>query len=257
MIEDLMDRNEKIMITSVKNEKVKEWRKLHKRKGRTVSGTFLVEGYHLVEEAWKSGWKVKEIILAESADMPSWAKEMPIESVTASVFQHISQTETPQGIAAVVHMAAFEKIEGDFLVLIDSIQDPGNLGTIIRTADAAGVDGIVIGKGTVDLFNDKVLRSTQGSVFHLPVVQKELLEFIPRIQKDGFQVLATALENAVEYTEVGTIGKTAVMLGNEGAGVNEGLLSLADKIVHIPIYGQAESLNVSVAAGILMYHLRS
>ncbi|MFC2948606.1 TrmH family RNA methyltransferase [Virgibacillus sediminis] len=245
------------MITSTKNEKVKEWRKLHRRKGRTSSETFLVEGHHLVEEAWKSRWPVKEVIVADGTEVPDWVREFTVESVSTDVFQYLSQTESPQGIAAVVQMMPGDQWQGNFLLLIDSIQDPGNLGTIIRTADAAGVDTIVLGKGTVDLFNDKVLRSTQGSVFHVPVVHADLRELLPHLQGEGFQVLATGLENAVDFKEVQVRKKTAIILGNEGAGVGDELLQLADQTVHIPIYGQAESLNVSVAAGILMYHLRS
>ncbi|MBP1968847.1 TrmH family RNA methyltransferase [Virgibacillus natechei] len=251
-----MDRTEKNMITSVKNNKVKAWRKLHKRKERTDSGTFLIEGLHLLEEAKDSDWTILEIIVQDTIELPDWSTEFSIEVVSDHVFQHISQTKTPQGIAAVVGIHFPDKWTGNHMLLIDSVQDPGNLGTIIRTADASGFSGIVLGNETVDLYNDKVIRSTQGSIFHIPIYQANLQEEIVQLKKNGFNVWATALMNARSYNEVEVSEKVALIVGNEGAGVQSELLQLADTIVNIPIYGKAESLNVSVAAGILMYHVK-
>lgn len=245
------------MITSVKNNKVKAWRKLHKRKERIHSGTFLIEGLHLVEEALKSDWTIDEIIAVDMIELPDWVREVPVELVSDHVFQHISQTKTPQGVAAIVKMDNPVKSGGSHVLLIDSVQDPGNLGTMIRTADASGFDGIVLGNETVDLYNDKVIRSTQGSLFHIPIYQANLHDEIMALKKDGFNIWATALsENAKAYNEIKRIDKIALMVGNEGAGIQTELLQLADTIVTIPIYGKAESLNVSVAAGILMYHVK-
>src|SRR5699024_7511376 len=137
------------------------------------------------------------------------------------------------------------------------IQDPGNLGTIIRTADAAGFSNIILGRGTVDLYNDKVIRATQGSLFHIPIVQKDLTESIPRLKESGFSVLATTLQRAKNYRDIEPSEKTAIILGNEGSGVDETLINMADELVKIPIYGKAESLNVGIAAGILMYYIRN
>ncbi|SHG34617.1 TrmH family RNA methyltransferase [Ornithinibacillus halophilus] len=244
------------MITSVKNEKVKSWKKLQKRKERTEQGLFLIEGYHLVEEAWKSKWEIQEIIVQENSDVPHWAKGFSLEYVSDNVFQYISQTQTPQGIAATVKMKQQTTINGNQVLLIDAIQDPGNLGTIIRTADAAGFGAIILGNGTVDMYNDKVIRSTQGSLFHLPIFQANLEEKIPALQQDGFSIWASALANSKDYHTMDVPEKVALVVGNEGAGIQEQLLKLADSIVKIPIYGKAESLNVSIAAGILMYHLK-
>ncbi|WP_068674585.1 RNA methyltransferase [Oceanobacillus sp. Castelsardo] len=244
------------MITSVKNEKVKAWKKLQKRKERTNTQTFLVEGYHLLQEAKNSNWHIKEIIAQEGVELPSWGGDFEITKVSNNVFEYISETRSPQGIAAIIEMKKMEKVVGEHILLIDSIQDPGNLGTIIRTADAAGFDGVILGDGTVDLYNDKVIRATQGSVFHIPIFQKDLQEVIPELKADGFSVWATALEGATLYNGVSIDTKVAIVLGNEGAGVDKEIINEADKIVKIPIYGQAESLNVSIAAGILMYYVK-
>ncbi|UJL45014.1 RNA methyltransferase [Virgibacillus sp. NKC19-16] len=245
------------MITSVKNNKVKVWRKLHKRKGRIDTGVFLIEGFHLVEEAWKSEWTIDEIIAIDTIELPDWSKEVSVECVSDHVFQHISQTKAPQGIAAIVKMNEPVKLGGNNVLLIDSVQDPGNLGTMIRTADASGFDGIVLGNETVDLYNDKVIRATQGSLFHIPIFQANLKREIMELKKNGFNIWATALsDDAKAYNEIKKSDKIALMVGNEGAGIQTELLQLADTIVTIPIYGKAESLNVSVAAGILMYHVK-
>ncbi|WP_077357845.1 TrmH family RNA methyltransferase [Virgibacillus halodenitrificans] len=245
------------MITSVKNEKIKGLRKLQKRREREASQKFLVEGFHLVEEARESDWVIEELIIQEGTDIPEWCYQYKLFEVSSNVFQHFSQMKTPQGIAAVVRMNEIKEVKGNYMLLIDSIQDPGNLGTMIRTAEAAGYDGIILGNDTVDMFNDKVIRATQGSIFHIPVIKGNLEEKVADLKKKGFQVWATALKNAKNYNEVNGGDKVALIVGNEGAGVKEPLLQLADSIVTIPIYGKAESLNVSIAAGILMYYTKS
>lgn len=245
------------LITSTKNEKVKAWRKLHKRKGRKEAKAFLIEGFHLIEEAWKSNEKIIEIIVQDSVELPSWGNAYPVETVTEQVFQQITQTTTPQGIAAVVAMKEIKKITGKNKILIDAVQDPGNLGTIIRSADAAGMDAVVLGKGAVDLYNDKVIRATQGSLFHIPVYEANLIEEITALKETGFEIWATTLEEAEPYNKVKVPEKAAIILGNEGAGIDKTLIKAADKRVVIPIYGKAESLNVGIAAAILMYHLKS
>ncbi|WP_026906392.1 TrmH family RNA methyltransferase [Paucisalibacillus globulus] len=244
------------MLTSIKNEKVKNWRKLHNRKDREKSGTFLIEGFHLIEEAINSNWQIHEIILQAGVERPNWALENNVVDVGEKVFQHITQTKTPQGIAAVVGFNEFKKFGGKYVLLLDRIQDPGNLGTIIRTADAAGFDAVILGEGTVDLYNDKAIRATQGSIFHIPVLQKKLSVEIQQLKRDGFRVWASALTNSKDFHTVRTNSKVALILGNEGSGIGTDILGLADEIVKIPIYGKAESLNVSIAAGILMYHLK-
>lgn len=149
-----------------------------------------------------------------------------------------------------------EKTTCNAVLLIDSIQDPGNLGTIIRTADAAGFDAVMLGDNTVDMYNDKVIRSTQGSLFHLPISHVNMENGIPHLKAEGFTVWASSLADALPFEEVEVRGKTALIVGNEGAGIRDEIVQLADSVVKIPIHGKAESLNVSVAAGILMYYIK-
>ncbi|MEI3606010.1 RNA methyltransferase [Pseudogracilibacillus sp. SE30717A] len=243
------------MITSIQNEQVKNWRKLHKRKFRMKMKQFLIEGFHLIEEAFNSGWEIETIIVQEGVQPPDWMSDDGIVFVDKRVFREITQTESPQGIAAIVGMQSFEVQIENFILLVDAVQDPGNLGTMIRTADAAGFSQIVLGTGTVDVYNDKVVRASQGSIFHIPIVQASLDETITRLKQENYTIWASALRNAMNYKEAKIEGKVALIVGNEGAGISEEILQMADKIIKIPIYGKAESLNVSVATGILMYKM--
>src|SRR5690625_1625898 len=176
------------MITSLQNEQVKRWRKLHKKKYRNEMNAFLVEGMHLIEEAIKSGFDMKQIIVEESVTIPdSWISQSII-TVSRSVFASITQTESPQGVAAVVAMKKLEKRTTGPVLLLDGLQDPGNVGTIIRTADAVGASEIYVGKGTVDLYNDKVIRATQGSLFHIRIEQVDIKEAIVTLKHTGYTI---------------------------------------------------------------------
>ncbi|MBX0358987.1 RNA methyltransferase [Halobacillus sp. Nhm2S1] len=243
------------MLTSLQNTKVKEWKKLHKRKYRNQTGTFIVEGFHLVEEVLKSDWEIVEMIVREGTDF-SIPTDIPTVMVNDVVFQAISETETPQGIAAVVKQKESSVDQAALTLMLDSVQDPGNVGTLIRTADAAGFDQVILGSGTVDVYNDKVIRATQGSIFHIPVLSGELEEFIDPMKRDGVQILASALKDAVPFQQLQAPSKAVLIVGNEGQGIQENLLNQADQRVYIPIYGQAESLNVGIAGAVLMYHLK-
>lgn len=245
------------LIKSIQNNQVKNWRKLHTRKFRMKMQRFLIEGFHLIEEAYKSGWEIEKVIVQEGVDAPDWMSEDGITLVDTRVFKEITQTETPQGIAAVVKMKEIAKVTDKLTLLVDAIQDPGNLGTIIRTADAAGFSEIVLGTGTVDVYNDKVIRASQGSIFHIPIKRAPLRKTMEELKRENYTIWASALKNAINYTDAEIEGKAALIVGNEGAGISEDVVQKADKIVKIPIFGQAESLNVSVAAGILMYQMRN
>src|SRR5699024_8056094 len=159
------------MIRSTQNKNVKEWKKLHSKKGRNQSNSFLIEGYHLIEEAYSTEQNIKELILQEGIENPGWLQDDFVSYVSESVFNEITQTDTPQGIAAVVAKQSIATKDKNYVLLLDAIQDPGNLGTMIRTADAAGFSKIILGEGTVDLYNDKVIRATQGSIFHIAIEQ--------------------------------------------------------------------------------------
>lgn len=244
-------------IHSTKNPQVKDWKKLLTKKEREKTGTFLVEGFHLVEEALKAG-QVLELIIGEETELPQrWNYgSIPVTLVTKEIIESLADTETPQGILAVCEEPQFQEgLHGKKFLLIDSVQDPGNLGTMIRTADAAGIDAVVAGIGCVDIYNAKVLRSAQGSHFHLPVMEANLFETIQKLKNDNIPVYGTALENGVEFKSVPPAEAFALIVGNEGSGMDLELLRETDKNLYIPILGKSESLNVAVAAGILLYYL--
>ncbi|PLR77754.1 RNA methyltransferase [Bacillus sp. V3-13] len=247
-------------IHSLSNPQVKQWKKLLTKKERDKTRTFLAEGFHLVEEALEADSRVLELIVSEDTDIPQkWNYgEIPVTTVTPEIIKAISDTEAPQGVLAVCRQQ--EAIRSDFtgrtFLLIDAVQDPGNLGTLIRTADAAGVDAVIVGDGSVDIYNPKVLRSAQGSHFHLPVFRASLFEWLEKLQGQDIPVYGTALENGVNFSEVTPRDSFALLVGNEGSGVNHDLLEKTAKNLFIPIHGKSESLNVAVAAGILLYYLK-
>jgi TrmH family RNA methyltransferase len=258
-------------ITSVHNPLVKRLCLLHERKGREEAGSFLVEGVHLVEEALLSGAAVVSVIFdGEKGIDPVCSRALErrggegIHLIAASpaVMAKLSDTKSPQGIVAEVKKPQRDWNETlrqlssrDFLVLmLDGIQDPGNLGTILRTAEAAGADAVIIGKGTVDLYNGKVVRSTMGALFRLPVFSCPLLEAAAQLQSLGGELYVTSLGEGTErYDRLPYDGKIAIVIGNEARGVSREMLAAANRRVHIPLYGQAESLNAAVAAGIMLY----
>lgn len=246
-----------MIIESVKNQKVKDWKKLQTRKGREKAQCYLIEGPHIVEEAAKFEAPIIEVIVTQGTNLAVYPfKERPIVyTVTEKVMEELTDTETPQGIMAVCKMMEPNLPEKGKFLLLDAIQDPGNLGTMIRTADSAGYDGILLGQGTVDTYNSKVLRSTQGSIYHLPVKKANLLEEVRKFKELNMPIYATEVSGGTPYHDLKGHSQFAVILGNEANGVSEELQHLADENVYIPIYGNAESLNVAVAAGILMYGL--
>ena len=246
-------------IESPQNALVKHWKKLvTTRKERDRSEEFIVEGFHLVEEALKIEGTVLHVMIREDVDIPEVVESSSVQLIemTKEVAAEISGTEHPQGIFA--HCQQPIPAEEAYpqwkrLLLIDAVQDPGNIGTMIRTADAAGLDAVILGKGCADPFNPKTVRSAQGSHFHIPVVKGELEEWVARAKQSGFQVIGTGLQQAQDHFTVDASSTFALLVGNEGAGVSDDLLAQADTIVKIPMYGDAESLNVAVAAGILIY----
>jgi len=247
-------------ITSVQNPKVKEWAKLHSRKEREKTGRFLIEGFHLVEEALPGG-KVERVILEEGRNLPEGLKarlgDIPIVLVSSSVMKKIADTETPQGIAAIVKMERepFLPRTPFLLLLLDRIQDPGNLGTLIRTADAAGFDGVALGEGCVDPYNSKAIRASMGSLFHLPVYKVQAFDYLQQLRRQDprVKIIGTSLQESRPYNEISYQGSIVLIIGNEGSGVSPELLSITDQNVVIPIYGKAESLNAGIAGSILMY----
>lgn len=248
-------------ITSKQNAQLKQWKKLLTGKGRKQAKQYLIEGIHLLEEAIQSNAKLKYIIYSEKylqVNQPlKNLKRVEEILLSDSCLSELSQTQNSQGIFAIVEMEDNLKVTSNLkrVLMIDAIQDPGNLGTIIRTADAAAYDLIILGEGTVDLYNDKVIRSTQGSIWHLPIVQGELSDWIEKLKKDQVRIFATALhQEAINYHELDYDGPMALLLGNEANGVSQKLIELSNQSIYIPMPGRAESMNVAVAGGIMMFH---
>lgn len=242
-------------IESTQNALVKYWKKLAVvRKEREQSKEFIIEGFHLVEEALKNKSQITQLIVREDVDLPLlWdIDDIAMVAVTAAVAKEFAETENSQGVFAVCKQ--IEVVADNFsrVLLIDAVQDPGNMGTMIRTADAAGMDAVILGKGCADAYNPKTLRSAQGSHFHIPIVRADLMDYVAQLT---IPVYGTALEEAVSLAEVKPQEKFALIVGNEGSGINPQLLSKTDQNIMIPMRGGAESLNVAVATGILLYTL--
>lgn len=251
-------------ITSINNPQVKKWRKLSLKKERTKQQSYLIEGFHLVEEALKhKKEKIQQIMIREDLLEDEDFLNLNIDAdkvviINLNIAEEISETQTNQGIFAelTIKTLSFPKtIEGPIL-LLDAVQDPGNVGTMIRTADAAGFQGVFLGQGTVDLYNPKTLRSAQGSHFHLEIYEGDLKDFITQFKDAGYPVFGTVLnEDAVSYKDVYVETPFALVVGNEGSGINSEIIDRIDQNIFIPMYGHAESLNVAIAASVLMFHL--
>ncbi|MDK6863142.1 TrmH family RNA methyltransferase [Nosocomiicoccus ampullae] len=234
-----------MVITSKDNKRIKEIRKLLTKKGRTKAQQFLIEGEHLIEEAIQFGAHIEEIFVLET---DTFNFDLKTTVVTKDIMSSLSKLVTPPGIIAVVRMET-KSIESDRVLAIDGIQDPGNLGTLIRTADAFNFKRILIGKNTVDPYSDKVLRSSQGSHFHVSLEDVDLIEVM---QNFNGTILTTDLSGE-SLTDKITDEKIMIVLGNEGQGVSQEVLAVANYKVKIDMPGDAESLNVAVAGGILMH----
>lgn len=256
-------------ISSNQNTIIKEINSLKKKKFREEKKLFFIEGLRFVDEALKENVEILRVLVSEqfvssknSDTILGKVKKKNIDLflVTDKIFNEISDTEAPQGILAVVRMKSHTIDEiltpDSFIIVLDSVQDPGNLGTIIRTADAANSSGILLSKGCVDAYNPKVLRSTMGSIFHIPhVFSENIAEDLKGLKNRGIQVLAAHLEGKRFHFETDLKQSTAVIIGNEANGISEDIIRFADELVRIPMPGKAESLNASVAAGVLMFEV--
>lgn len=251
------------MISSTSNAQVKEIEKLKtKARYRRETGCFLVEGRKMVEEA---GARIKKIYLSESCferkEESELAKQHDYEVVTDKVFAQLSDTISPQGIMAVVKMPqysmeSFLKVKTPFFLLLEDLQDPGNLGTIMRTAEGAGADAVILSKNSVDLFNPKVVRATMGSIFRQPFVYVENFhDTLKMLQNEGVSLYTTHLKGTGSYSTENYCGACGILIGNEANGIKDETAALADHLVKIPMEGKLESLNASVAAAIMMYEV--
>lgn len=252
------------MITlSPTNDKIKYIKKLEKRSFREKSGEFIIEGKRSVMDAIENGAEISYVICREDTDavFPDGIKVFATDKKT---FAEITDTESPQDMLAVAKAKCstlseiFEKAPS-LIIYLDRLQDPGNLGTIIRTADARGDAAVVLSAGCVDLFNSKVIRSTMSSVFNISIVKDAVTEEIfPLFKENGYKTVAGALsDKSTDLYETDLSGKCVIVVGNEGNGVCDYILENADILTIIPMRGKAESLNAGISAGIMMYeHLR-
>lgn len=230
---------------STNNNKIKELKKLMTKKFRDKTGMFLVEGYHLVEEAKKAG--VLDCVISTN--------EYDFKNnflVTKEVIKCLSTTSTPQEIIGVCKKKDSKKI-GDFVLALDNIQDPGNLGTIIRSAVAFNVDTILLGNDCVDLYNPKVIRSTQGMMFNINIIRCDLKEKLRELK--SYQILTTNVENGKDIKSLEKHEKLCIIMGNEGNGVKKELESIATDCIYIKTSDKCESLNVAIATSIILYEL--
>lgn len=238
------------MITSLQNAKVKRWSSYQKKKDRDKDGRFLVEGEHLIEEAARAG--ILETVIT---DDPALLRDDHGVVVTPAIMHKLSMNVSAVHLIGVCHKIKEVPVFGSRILILDGVQDPGNLGTLIRTAVSFSFDCVVVSKDTVDLYNDKTIRSTQGAMFHIPVIRCDLYETITSLQKEGVMCIATSLEESKTMKEIPSCERMAFVLGNEGQGVHPEIQSLCNERLRIEMHG-FESLNVAVAGGIIMYSYR-
>lgn len=237
-----------MIYSSINNDFVKEIKKLNEKKYRDITNTFLVEGEHLVLEAIKSKL-VKYVIVCEDYDFDYDNKIV----VSNRVLKHISNLDNPSGIMAVCNKPESKDI-GNKIIVLDNIQDPGNLGTIIRSSVAFNFDTIVISKNSVDIYNSKVIRATQGMLFKVNIIVADLEEFINGISSE-YKIIGTNVINGKKIKEFKNVEKFAIIMGNEGQGLSSKVAQLCHENIYIPMSKNCESLNVGVAASIIMYEL--
>ena len=238
------------MITSSANNTIKTLMKLKKKKYRDETGYYLIEGEHLVEEALKA--KQVELLISTKAI----SSDLPVLEVSDEIMAKLAFTKSPQSIMAKCMIKKDEKlIDGKRYLILDDLQDPGNIGTLIRTALAFSFDQVILSDCCVDLYNDKLLRSMQWANFHISCIYENLKTIISKLQANGVTVVGSALENGKDINKIDTCKKMAFIIGNEGNGVNKEILAKCDQIGYIPI-NTIESLNAAVAGSIIMYHFK-
>ena len=240
-----------MLITSVNNEHIKELVKLKDKKYRDQSDTFLVETKHLVLEAYKEGL-VKELILEQNELFPL---DVDTLYVSPEVLKKLSSTNTPSKVMAVVYKKKEIDRVGEKVLILDNIQDPGNLGTIIRSAVAFNIDTIVLSNDTVDLYNPKVVRSNQGMMFHVNIIKRDIISFIHELKNEGYKIVGTKVTNGHDVRYAKIYSHFALIIGNEGKGISYDVDNLCDEYLYIKMDNNCESLNASVAASILMYEI--
>ena len=245
------------IIATTKNKKYKYIKSLKQKKIRDADGVFTVEGKKSVDDAIASDCNIRLVAMSESF---STEFECTAEYIVVrdDLFSGLCDTKTPQGIIAVIETkeTAFTPDTGKMYIYCDAVTDPGNLGTIIRTADAAGFGGVLLSEGCADVYSPKAVRSSMGSFFNIDIITDFDYDSLFALKEKGFHLVCGALEeDSTDYTETDFTKPTVIIVGNEANGVTEDILSVCEHII-IPIYGKAESLNVGVASAIMMYEAR-
>ncbi|MCR5794856.1 MAG: RNA methyltransferase [Solobacterium sp.] len=237
-------------IVSLNNAKVMKWNSLHKKKYRDEYGLFLVEGEHLVSEARRAG---QLDTLVSDGTVPFEFENTVY--VSEAVMKKLSANVSQVHLIGVCRCRQTVEKETERVLLLDGVQDPGNLGTLVRTAVSFGFDAVYCSEECCDLYNEKAVRSTQGALFHIPVLRRDLNILIPMLRRDGFRIYGTSLQESRTMSEITEGHRMAFVLGNEGQGVHPEIIGLCDSSIRIEMDG-FESLNVAVAGGIIMYHFR-
>ena len=253
------------IITSKDNETIKNIRKLKEKKYRDLSNEYLVEGVKMIKEAVEENAKIKQIIVCEDCLKEDGCVEQKFLYqiakydciyVSSKVFTLLTDVVNPQGMIAVIEKESSEeaiKYTEDIILVLDGIQDPGNLGTILRTVDSAGLSQVVLSKTSVDAYNPKVVRSTMGAIFRVKIIEAEdLVETLKNMKKHKFKVVATSLSGTENIYEL-DYNKKVIVIGNESKGVSKNILDVSDSKTKIPMLGKTESLNAGVATGVILY----
>lgn len=243
-----------MIITSKDNEIIKNIKKLKEKKYRLDS--YIVEGIKMVKEAINENQEIALIAIREDFKIDFDTKNIKTVTISNKIFNDISDVKTPQGILAVIKKNQNNQIEtnSNYILALDSLQDPGNMGTIIRTADSANINQIIINKTTVDPYSPKVIRSTMGAIYRTNIIEVEDLKAtLKEMKSKGFQIITTDLKATQSIYDINYNNKTVVVIGNEANGVSQEILQTADKKVIIPMLGKTESLNASIAASIMIY----
>lgn len=246
-----------MLITSLENDKIKGYIKLKNKKYRNITNTFIVEGEHLVLEAFRAGI-LEELIIEQSSVFPLDLPNDKTIYVPRAILNKISSLENPTYVMGLCRKKEEDDNLGNRILILDGIQDPGNLGTILRSSKAFNVDTVILSEDCVDLYNPKVIRATQGMLFHMNIIRRDLKEVITRLKKEEIPLYVTRVEYGEDIKLLKSKDKKrfALVMGNEGNGVKDEIKSLADKYIYIDMNKMVESLNVAIATSILLYELQ-
>jgi len=241
-------------ISSVNNEYIKYLYKLKEKKNRYNEGKFLIEGFHLVDEAYKSGSLIEVLTINE---IPQYTNINQIK-VTNGIIEKLSSTKNPQEIIGICEIKKNKQIKGSRILILDNVNDPGNMGTLIRSSLGFNINTIILSNDCVDIYNEKTIRATQGAIFNSNIyISDNLSETINQLKKNEIKIIGTSLTSSIDLKKINDIDNYAILLGNEANGVKKELLEMTDINVKINMNTKLESLNVAVAGSIIMYYLNN